>query len=139
LAFISNSRKAKEEHSLEKEGYVSLFIGNLSSFEELENYVMQSYTEDGNLVNSEFGKDFNIEYYDDDFREVEFHNEPSRDLRVILKSFSYDEKIIPEFIGICGEHLDQEANSVILLYNFDYDGNVKESKQFRFLGTLQYK
>ncbi|MBH8606983.1 immunity 22 family protein [Thermoactinomyces sp. CICC 10521] len=114
---------------MEKEGYVSLFIGNLSSFEELENYVMQSYTEDGNLVNSEFGKDFNIEYYDDDFREVEFHNEPSRDLRVILKSFSYDEKIIPEFIGICGEHLDQEANSVILLYNFDYDGNVKGSKQ----------
>lgn len=119
---------------MEKKGYVSMFIGDVSSFEELESYVMQSYTEDGDWVNSQFEKDFSIEYYDEDFLEVEFYNEPSNDLRVILKGFSYDEKIIPGFIGICGEYLDQEVNSVILLYNFAYDGTVKETNRFRFLG-----
>ena len=50
---------------MEKKGYVSMFIGDVSSFEELESYVMQSYTEDGDWVNSQFEKDFSIEYFAD--------------------------------------------------------------------------
>ncbi|BBU37892.1 hypothetical protein APP_01840 [Aeribacillus pallidus] len=124
---------------MEKEGFVSLFIGNSKSYKDLQNYILNSYTEDGDLLPSEFEKDFNIDYYNEDFREVEFYDEPSNDLRVLLEGFSYDEEIIPKFIELCGERLNQEANSVILLYNFQYNGNVNEKNQFRFLGTVQYK
>ncbi|WP_339193869.1 immunity 22 family protein [Aeribacillus sp. FSL W8-0870] len=124
---------------MEKEGFVSLFIGNSKSYKDLQNYILNSYTEDGDLLSSEFEKDFNIDYYNEDFREVEFYDEPSNDLRVLLEGFSYDEEIIPKFIELCGERLNQEANSVILLYNFQYNGNVNEKNQFRFLGTVQYK
>jgi hypothetical protein len=124
---------------MEKEGFVSLFIGNSNSYKELQNYILVSYTEDRDAIPSEFEKDFNIDYYNEDFREVEFYNEPSNDLHVLLECFSYDEQIIPKFIEICGERLNQEVNSVILLYNFQYHGNVNETNQFRFLGTVQYK
>jgi len=124
---------------MEKEGFVSLFIGNSKSYKDLQNYILNSYTEDGDLLPSEFEKDFNIDYYNEDFREVEFYDEPSNDLRVLLEGFSYDEEIIPKFLELCGERLNQEANSVILLYNFQYNGNVNEKNQFRFLGTVQYK
>ncbi|MDR9797515.1 immunity 22 family protein [Aeribacillus pallidus] len=124
---------------MEKEGFVSLFIGNSKSYKDLQNYILNSYTEDGDLLPSEFEKDFNIDYYNEDFREIEFYDEPSNDLRVLLEGFSYDEEIIPKFIELCGERLNQEANSVILLYNFQYNGNVNEKNQFRFLGTVQYK
>lgn len=124
---------------MEKEGFVSLFIGNSKSYKDLQNYILNSYTEDGDLLPSEFEKDFNIDYYNEDFREVEFYDEPSNDLRVLLEGFSYDEEIIPKFIELCGERLNQEVNSVILLYNFQYNGHVNEKNQFRFLGTVQYK
>ncbi|MED0703749.1 immunity 22 family protein [Aeribacillus composti] len=125
---------------MEKEGFVSLFIGNSKSYKDLlQNYILNSYTEDGDLLPSEFEKDFNIDYYNEDFREVEFYDEPSNDLRVLLEGFSYDEEILPKFIELCGERLNQEANSVILLYNFQYNGNINEKNQFRFLGTVQYK
>ncbi|REK56482.1 immunity 22 family protein [Parageobacillus thermoglucosidasius] len=114
-------------------------MGNSKSYKDLQNYILNSYTEDGDLLPSEFEKDFNIDYYNEDFREVEFYDEPSNDLRVLLEGFSYDEEIIPKFIELCGERLNQEVNSVILLYNFQYDGHVNEKNQFRFLGTVQYK
>ncbi|MGX9706933.1 immunity protein 22 of polymorphic toxin system [Laceyella sediminis] len=124
---------------MKKEGFVSLFIGNSDSYEELQKYVLVSYTEDGDAIPSKFEKDFGIEYYDEDFREVEFYSQSSNDLRVLLEGFSYDEEIAPEFIDICGERLDQEVNSVILLYNFQYDRKVDKTNQFKFLGTVQYK
>ncbi|WNF34865.1 immunity 22 family protein [Aeribacillus composti] len=95
--------------------------------------------EDGDLLPSEFEKDFNIDYYNEDFRKVEFYDEPSNDCRVLLEGFSYDEEIIPKFIEFCGDCLNQEANSVLLLYNFQYNGNINEKHQFRFLGAVQYK
>jgi thiamine pyrophosphokinase len=124
---------------MEKEGFVSLFIGNSNSYEELQKYVLVSYTEDGDSIPSKFEKDFGIEYYNEDFREVEFCSQSSNDLRFLLEGFSYDEEIVPEFINICGERLDQEVNSVILLYDFKYDAKVDKANQFKFLGTVQYK
>jgi hypothetical protein len=118
---------------MEKEGFVSLFIGNSKSYKDLRNYILNSYTEDGDLLSSEFEKDFNIDYYNEDFREVEYYDEPSNDLRVLLEGFSYDEEIIPKFIELCGERLNQEANSVILLYDFQYNGNVNEKISLDFL------
>ncbi|MGA8942187.1 MAG: immunity 22 family protein [Thermoactinomyces sp.] len=124
---------------MEREGFVSLFIGNSNSYEELQKYVSGNCTEDGDTIPSQFEEDFGIDYYDDDFREIEFYSESSDDLRILLEGFSYDEKIVSEFIDICGDRLDRKVNSVILLYDFQYIGNIDRASQFQFLGTVQYK
>lgn len=124
---------------MEYEGFVSLFIGNSDSSKELDNYVLEGYTEDGDFLPSKFEKDFNINYHNEDFREVEFYLEPSDDLSVLLKSFSYDDKIIPRFVETCGKHLNHKSNSVILLYNYKYDGSVIVANRFRFLATVKYR
>jgi hypothetical protein len=124
---------------MQKEGFVSLFIGNMSSSEELDQYVLIEYTEDGDAIPSQFEKDFGIDYYDEDFREVEFYKEPLDDLRNLLEGFSYNEEIVWKFIDLCGVYLDHKVNSVILLYNFQYTGTIKRANQFQFLGAVQYK
>lgn len=48
---------------MEREGFVSLFIGNLNSNEEHQKYVLVNYTEDGDIIPSEFEKDFGIDYF----------------------------------------------------------------------------
>lgn len=110
---------------MEKEGFVSLFVGISKSYNDLKNYILNSYTEDGDILPSKFEIDFNIDYYNEDFREIEFYEEASNDLRVLLEGFSYYRDIIPKFIELCGERLNQEVNSVILLYNFHYNGDIK--------------
>ena len=52
---------------MEKEGYVSLWIGNLESDEKLLEYVELVYTDDGEWLPSQFLQDFNIDI--DDFNE----------------------------------------------------------------------
>ncbi|MGD6842164.1 immunity 22 family protein [Bacillus infantis] len=49
--------------------YVSMWIGNFGSKEELMNYTNIEYTEDGDSISSVFEKDFNLDYYDRDLVE----------------------------------------------------------------------
>ncbi|MDR9796350.1 immunity 22 family protein [Aeribacillus sp. FSL K6-1121] len=35
-----------------------------------------------------------MDYYNEDFREIEFYDEPSIDCRVLIEGFSYDEEKI---------------------------------------------
>lgn len=49
---------------MEKEGYVSLWIGNIKSDDELMAYVELEYTDDGDCIPSKFLKDFSIDIDD---------------------------------------------------------------------------
>ena len=51
---------------MEREGYVSLWIGNSKSDEELLEYVELVYTDDGDWLPSQFLQDFNIDINDFD-------------------------------------------------------------------------
>ena len=45
---------------MEREGYVSLWIGNIKSDDELIAYVELEYTDDGDCIPSKFLKDFSM-------------------------------------------------------------------------------
>ncbi|PWK14251.1 immunity 22 family protein [Tumebacillus permanentifrigoris] len=128
---------------MQKEGFVSLWVGNIKTSEELDNLLRISYTEDGDLIQSIFASKFHIERYDDAFREAELYDDTDNSLSRLLEGFSYDDVIVPKFASLLGEQLNKRYNAAILLYNFQYNGDVKEatvgSSHVEFLATTEYQ
>lgn len=128
---------------MEKEGFVSLWIGNVQSSEELDKLLAVSYSDEGDFIPSIFAKHFNIRRYDDAVREAEYYAEASDDLKQLLEGFSYDDEIVPRFTALVQEGLANDFNAIVLLYNFEYTGEIVEatiqSNYFGFLGAVEYR
>ncbi|MEK4066237.1 immunity 22 family protein [Peribacillus sp. FSL R5-0717] len=126
---------------MQKEGFVSFWVGNINTSEELDNLLEISYTEDGDFVPSMFARSFGIDRYDDAVREADFYDEADNSLSRLLEGFSYDEDIIPKFSSLCGAQLPSQYNVVILLYNFKYEGIKKKTtinnSNLEFLGAVE--
>ncbi|MFC3926744.1 immunity 22 family protein [Clostridium punense] len=101
------------------------------------------YTRDGDMIPSKFARIFGIDRYDDDFREAKYFKEPLNNINKILENFSYDHILIKYFKGVVGDNLTQNYNTIILLYNFDYDGEIREysngNEMISFIGKTKYK
>ncbi|MED3757610.1 immunity 22 family protein [Peribacillus frigoritolerans] len=127
---------------MQKEGFVSFWVGNINTSEELDNLLEISYTEDGDFVPSMYARSFGIDRYDDAVREADFYDETDNSLSRLLEGFSYDEDIIPKFSSLCGAQLPSQYNVVILLYNFKYEGIKKKTtinnSNLEFLGAVKY-
>ncbi|ANY65399.1 hypothetical protein BBD42_02120 [Paenibacillus sp. BIHB 4019] len=130
---------------MEKEGYVSLWLGKMCSAEQLKELLEINYASDGDSVPSAFAGHFGIERYDDGFREAEFFAEEGRggDAANLLAGFSYEEDLIPKFAALLeGSTLD-ECNTVIMLYNFKYEGKQENYQdtlaQLNFIGSVPYQ
>ncbi|MFE4813591.1 immunity 22 family protein [Peribacillus simplex] len=127
---------------MQKEGFVSFWVGNINTSEELDNLLEISYTEDGDFVPSMFARSFGIDRYDDAVREADFYDEADNSLSRLLEGFSYDDDIITKFSSFCGAQLQIQYNFVILLYNFKYEGIKKKTTinnyNLEFLGAVEY-
>lgn len=130
---------------MEKEGFVSLWIGNIDSQNSLDEYAELVYTDEGEWLPSPFLTDFNIviDEFDEDFIEKVSYEDNVKSLKGLITGCSYEDVVIPRFINVFGDELPKGVNSAILLYNFEYDGNTKETKNselsFRYVGTVQYR
>ncbi|WP_342436462.1 immunity 22 family protein [Paenibacillus sp. FSL L8-0436] len=128
---------------MEKEGAVSLWVGNVQSSEELDRLLTVSYTDEGYFIPSIFAKHFGIRRYDDAVREAEYYEEASNNLNQLLEGFSYDDEIVLRFTALLQEGLTDDFNAVVLLYNFMYTEELLEatlqSNYFRFLGAVEYQ
>ncbi|MEK3903617.1 MULTISPECIES: immunity 22 family protein [unclassified Paenibacillus] len=128
---------------MEQEGFVSLWVGNVKSFEELDRLLMVSYSDEGDFIPSIFANHFEIRRYDDAVREAEYYEEASNNLNLLLEGFSYDDQIAPKFNTLVQEELSNDINAVILLYNFKYTGQIAEatfsSNYLKYLGTVEYQ
>lgn len=128
---------------MEKEGFVSLWVGNVQSSEELDRLLTVSYSDVGDFIPSIFAKHFEISRYDDAVREAEYYEEASNNLNQLLEGFSYDDEIVPRFSTLVQKGLTDDFNVVVLLYNFKYTEELLEatiqSNYFRFLGAVEYQ
>ncbi|ALC91648.1 hypothetical protein AM500_19050 [Bacillus sp. FJAT-18017] len=128
---------------MEQEGYVSLWVGEFSSQENFEDYLYIEYTEDGDAIPSNFEEYFSIDYYDVDFREAVFFQQPVLNPTELLKGFSYDETILPKFHDMLVKNSPDRVNAVVLLYNFRYDPVTEMKKgsgdRMQYIGAVQYK
>lgn len=126
---------------MEKEGYVSLWVGKFNSNIDFQNYLLISYTEDGDAIPSKFEKDFQIDYYNEDFMEAEHFEGETKNLSKLLDGCSYDDVVIPNFIKMQGDSLTDNFNSIILLYDFQYapKGQNYLNDDVQYIGNVRYK
>ncbi|WP_409274862.1 immunity 22 family protein [Neobacillus sp. SCS-31] len=128
---------------MEQEGYVSLWVGEFSTSEELREYLSIEYDEDGDAIPSNFEKDFFIEFYDEDFREVVFHQQPLSSLNQLIAGASYEEVILSKFDDMFLKNAPKKINAVVLLYNFQYEPGVEVAKSglntLHYIGAVEYK
>ena len=124
---------------MQKEGKVSLWLGNFNNEKTFREFMEIKYTDDGDSIPSKFKKQFKIDYYDIDFSEIDYMEEKSNDLEVLLEGFSNDYEIIPKL----KENYDWNMyNSIVLLYDFEYDSNKinykNENNILDFIGCVDY-
>ncbi|AYJ90067.1 hypothetical protein CS953_10210 [Bacillus safensis] len=121
---------------------VSLWLGNFSDFDEVENYTKVMYNDDGDSIPSIFEKEFKLGYYDRSLIEKDWIPEAEDDIKELLVDFSYDDQLIKQFEDV---QLDSKYNTIILIYNYNYekDGLAvnsvdKDEYTLQFIGTAEY-
>lgn len=124
---------------MEKQGWVSIWLGNINREDFLEEYVDLSYDEDGESAPSQFFIDFNIDMdeTDEDTIEKAVYNSSSGDIATLLAGCSYEEIIIPKIKGKV--NLNKSYNALILFYNFDYNDEITSTSTFDFITATQYE
>ncbi|HEK9100075.1 immunity 22 family protein [Bacillus pfraonensis] len=128
---------------MEYKGMASLWLGTSQSLNQLQKYVDMEYTEDGDSIDSKFGVNFGFGYYDEYQIEIMFYEEAKIHIEEVLQDFSYSEIIIPRFKDLMKRvDVEDNINSVIVLYDFQYDGekvkDAYEGLEFIFVGAVPY-
>ncbi|MEC1291035.1 immunity 22 family protein [Bacillus mojavensis] len=130
---------------MERQNYVSLWIGSINDDESLSKYVELDYNEnEGDFLPSQFLIDFDIDIddLDEDFIEKVAHEKACNNLPSLIGGCSYDSVILPRFENMVGTTIPEQINAAVLLYNFEYDGREKEinakNYSFKFIGAVSY-
>ncbi|SFC85687.1 Immunity protein 22 [Bacillus sp. 491mf] len=123
---------------MEKQGMVSIWLGNIKTQHQLGEYVDLTYDEDGESIPSKFLVDFNIDRneIDEDFIEKEVLEEESDNISVLLEGCSYDEMILPKIKEYV--NLNKSYNAIVLIYNFEYQNQVSSSGDFDYITSISY-
>lgn len=118
-----------------KKNKVSLWLGKFTTSDEFARYVDIKYDEDGNYIKSTFQEDFAIARYDLDASEKDWISERCDDIETLLAGFSCDYEIIPKFEKLISNEKLSEYNSILLLYNFEYEKAYK-NKRMDYIGCV---
>ncbi|MBU8733212.1 MULTISPECIES: immunity 22 family protein [Cytobacillus] len=124
---------------MEKQGWVSIWLGNIKEEDSIEKYVDLTYDEDGESVPSKFFIDFNIDMdeTDEDTIEKVVYKNSSSDISTLLDGCSYEEIIIPKIKKSID--LKNSYNAVILIYNFEYNNEITSTDAFDFIAATNYE
>ncbi|MNJ32626.1 immunity 22 family protein [Paenibacillus bouchesdurhonensis] len=124
---------------MEKQGWVSIWLGNIKEEDSIGEYVDLTYDEDGESVPSKFFIDFNIDMdeTDEDTIEKAVYKNSSSDISTLLAGCSYEEIIIPEIKE--NINLQKSYNAVILIYNFEYNNEITSTSAFDFIAATNYE
>lgn len=117
---------------MEKQNKVSLWVGNYLSQEKFQSYFEEEYDEDGDSL-SDFEQNFKIDYIDSQFQELFFY-ENLNSKTEIFDGFSYVESFIENIPNLTWENY----NSIALIYNFDYQGDIKKANGLDFIGVFDF-
>ncbi|MFJ8218134.1 immunity 22 family protein [Bacillus cereus] len=123
---------------MEVHGMVSIWLGNMETQDQLDVYMEVTYDEEGDSIPARFFVNFNIDMIDvdEDFIEKEVLEEASDDISVLLTGCSYDDKILSRIKEEV--KLKKSYNSIVLIYNFQYDNAVSNFEDFDFVTATSY-
>ena len=126
---------------METENTVSIWIGNFDTKLDLDEFIDLKYDDEGEVVPSLFYNQYNIDIDDiDDYLiEKEVFETSFTNLFDMLKGASYDNIIV--------NNLKQKGinpnigpnNTLILIYNYQFDSNVLRTINTEFIATVKYR
>ncbi|UTR16757.1 immunity 22 family protein [Salipaludibacillus sp. LMS25] len=124
---------------MEKQGWVSVWLGNTKEGDSISEYVDLTYDEVGESVTSKFFIDFSIDMdeIDEDTIEKVVYGKSSSDIHILLEGCSYEEVVIPKIKK--ESDLKKPYNTVILIYNFKYSNEINYTRYFDFIGSVEYE
>ncbi|MCM3491761.1 immunity 22 family protein [Alkalihalophilus marmarensis] len=124
---------------MEKQGWVSIWLGNINDEDSIGEYVDLTYDEDGESVPSQFFIDFNIDMdeTDEDTIEKAVYKNSSSNISALLDGCSYEEMVIPKIQKSIT--LKKSYNAVILIYNFEYKNEISSTGAFDFIAATNYE
>ena len=129
----------KKKYCFSNDEYLSVFIGVCKSQELLDQYLEQNYEllTEYDCIGSEFGIDFGINFYDEDFSVFVVNPNMSKDLdEVFVEAEVFDMDLLKKDYP---DGLDRPYNTAIVIGRLKYEGEVKEIQNefgyFKFLGV----
>lgn len=125
---------------METDNTVSIWIGNFKNLTELENYIDLTYDDEGEIVVSDFFNDFKIDIndIDEDLIEKAVLPNGTNDISIILRTASYEEQLLCKLNALESLTINK-GNTVVLIYNYAYDGSVKSSDYLNFITSVDYR
>ena len=125
---------------METDNTVSIWIGNFKKLTELENYIDLTYDDEGEIVVSDFFNDFKIDIndIDEDLIEKAVLPNETNDISIILRNASYEEQLLCKLNALESLTINK-GNTVVLIYNYAYDGSVKSSDYLNFITSVDYR
>lgn len=123
----------------EREGVVSIWLGNMDSEDDFEDYIEEQY-EDDDAPMSKFTEEFGLGWYDHDFSEADFKDNPVP-VEEFLSRNSYSSSFINEAVSAANNKGLENCGTKILLYNCEYDpatAPVSETQKLTFIGAFNY-
>ena len=112
-----------------KANKVSVWLGNFDSEEQFNKYIEEQFDEEGDMT-SVFMSDFEIEFIDSQFQEVLYDDNLKKET---IMSTSYSESFLD-----CITADFSKYNCIVLLYDFNYQGKVKNTDKMIFVGVYDY-
>lgn len=129
----------KKDYTFSNDGYDSIFVGICKSQELLNEYFDKDYELLSlGYIGSEFGVDFNINTYDEDFLVSVVNTKMSNNLdEIFANATTFDIDLLKKDYP---DNLDRLYNTAIVIGGLKYEGEIKEIQNeefgyFKFLGT----
>ncbi|MBS4898852.1 MULTISPECIES: immunity 22 family protein [Streptococcus] len=126
---------------METENTVSIWIGNFATKLDLDEFINLKYDDEGEVVPSLFYDQYNIDIDDiDDYLiEKEVFETSFTNLFDMLKGASYDNVIINNLKQKGINPNIEPNNTLILIYNYQFDSNILRTINTEFIATVKYK
>ena len=126
---------------METENTVSIWIGNFATKLDLDEFINLKYDEEGEVVPSLFYDQYNIDIDDiDDYLiEKEVFETSFTNLFDMLKEASYNNIIVNNLKQKGINPNIEPNNTLILIYNYQFDSNILRTINTEFIATVKYK
>lgn len=120
----------------EREDVVSVWLGGCTDSAAFLTYMEEGYTEDGDLIPSQFALDFGLDYYEIGLREAEYLEEGT--ILDYLAWASYSSAYAQDVVKKAHEKGLHQINCGVLLFDYEVDPNVRAAGGLTFIGVFDY-
>lgn len=119
----------------EEKGIASIWFGTFETEEDVVRYVEEVYDEHEES-HSDFRRDFNLGWYDDDFQEVGFSESPAISPAELATGHSYWDSFAAALPCPSGFR----ANAIVIIYDYRFKPtDAKSNSPLQFLCAVPYQ